>query len=343
MHTDWRCSTANLCLETIYSQRNTISIFSSDISLLYREVIMKLAILGLGKMGANMARRLRLNGHIVVGYNRSSDITRQLAGEVGIIPSYSVDEAVGMLEHPKIVWLMVPAGDTTELMIQQTMNLLTPGDILIDGGNSNFKDTIRRANTIEKTGIHFVDVGTSGGIWGLSEGYSLMIGGEKPVVDSLRPIFESLAPAPDRGWGYVGPHGSGHYVKMVHNGIEYGLMEAYAEGFELLHARQDFNLDLHQIAGIWRYGSVVRSWLLDLTAAALEKDSDLSELRGYVADSGEGRWTVFEAIDQDVPAPVIAISLFRRFASRQDESYAAKLLAAMRNQFGGHAIQKVNE
>lgn len=304
---------------------------------------MKLAILGLGKMGANMARRLRLNGHIVVGYNRSSDITRQLAGEVGIIPSYSVDEAVGMLEHPKIVWLMVPAGDTTELMIQQTMNLLTPGDILIDGGNSNFKDTIRRANTIEKTGIHFVDVGTSGGIWGLSEGYSLMIGGEKPVVDSLRPIFESLAPAPDRGWGYVGPHGSGHYVKMVHNGIEYGLMEAYAEGFELLHARQDFNLDLHQIAGIWRYGSVVRSWLLDLTAAALEKDSDLSELRGYVADSGEGRWTVFEAIDQDVPAPVIAISLFRRFASRQDESYAAKLLAAMRNQFGGHAIQKVNE
>lgn len=304
---------------------------------------MKLAILGLGKMGANMVRRLRMKGHIVVGYNRSSEITRQLADEVGMIPSYSVAEAVGMLELPRIVWLMVPAGDTTEMMIQQTMNLLTPGDILIDGGNSNFKDTIRRANTIEKTGIHYVDVGTSGGIWGLSEGYSLMIGGEKPVVDGLRSIFESLAPTPDRGWGYVGPHGSGNYVKMVHNGIEYGLMEAYAEGFELLHTRQDFNLDMRQIAEIWRYGSVVRSWLLDLTAAALEKDSDLSELRGYVADSGEGRWTVFEAIDQDVPAPVIAISLFRRFASRQDESYAAKLLAAMRNQFGGHAVQKANE
>ena len=304
---------------------------------------MKLAMLGLGKMGANMVRRLRMKGHIVVGYNRSPGITNQLVEEVGVIPSYSVEEAVGKLEPRRVVWIMVPSGDTTEAMILQTVNLLSPGDVIIDGGNSNFNDTIRRAKTIEDQGIHFVDVGTSGGIWGLKEGYSMMIGGEKLVVDSLRPIFESLAPASDRGWGYVGPHGSGHYVKMVHNGIEYGLMEAYAEGFELLHTRRDFGLDLHQIAEIWRYGSVVRSWLLDLTAAALEEDSNLSGLRGYVADSGEGRWTVFEAINQDVPAPVIAISLFRRFDSRQDEHFAARLLAAMRNQFGGHAVQKANE
>jgi 6-phosphogluconate dehydrogenase len=318
-------------------------IFSKQMCQRRQEMIMKIAMLGLGKMGANMARRLRSKGHVVVGYNRSPGITEQLAGETGLIPAFSVAEAVGKLEPTRIVWLMVPAGDTTETMIQQVINLLSPGDVIIDGGNSNFNDTIRRAEIIEKAGIHFVDVGTSGGIWGLSQGYSLMVGGEEQVVNGLKPIFESLAPAPDRGWGYVGAHGTGHYVKMVHNGIEYALMEAYAEGFELLRSRRDFNLDLHQIAEVWRYGSVVRSWLLDLTAAALEEDSNLSGLRGYVADSGEGRWTIFEAIDQDVPVPVIAISLFRRFDSRQDENYAAKLLAAMRNQFGGHEVHKANE
>ena len=303
---------------------------------------MRLAMLGLGKMGANMARRLMKSGHTVVGYNRSPGVTNQLANETGLTPSFSVEEAVRLLEPPRVVWMMVPAGETTEAMIQQLIRLLSPGDVIIDGGNSNFHDTIRRAAAMENTGIHFVDVGTSGGIWGLLEGYSMMVGGDEQVVEGLKPILQSLAPAPDLGWGYVGPHGSGHYVKMVHNGIEYGLMEAYAEGFELLHSRQDLKLNVHQISEIWRYGSVVRSWLLDLIAASLTEDPDLKDLRGYVADSGEGRWTVFEAIDQDVPAPVIAISLFRRFDSRQDDSYAGKLLAAMRNQFGGHSVQKVS-
>jgi 6-phosphogluconate dehydrogenase len=282
-----------------------------------------------------MARRLVKSGHTVIGYNRSPGITNQLANEIGLTPSFSVEEAVSLLEPPRVAWMMVPAGETTEAMMQQLIRLLSPGDVIIDGGNSNFHDTIRRAEGMEYTGIHFVDVGTSGGIWGLSEGYSMMVGGDEQVVEGLKPILQSLAPAPDRGWGYVGPHGSGHYVKMVHNGIEYGLMEAYAEGFELLHSRQDLKLNVHQISEIWRYGSVVRSWLLDLIAASLTEDPDLVDLRGYVADSGEGRWTIFEAIDQDVPAPVIAISLFRRFESRQDDSYAGKLLAAMRNQFGG--------
>jgi len=299
---------------------------------------MKLAMVGLGKMGANMSRRLQKGGHIVIGYNRSPAITNELVKEVGLTPAYSLEEAIKNLDHPSVVWLMVPAGEATEVQIKRMPELLAPGDIVIDGGNSNFNDTMRRAEFLRPTGINFVDVGTSGGIWGLTEGYSMMIGGDKEVVMSLSPIFETLAPAPDKGWGYVGPHGAGHFVKMVHNGIEYGLMEAYAEGFELLRARQDFSLDVHQIAQIWRYGSVVRSWLLELVEAALEDDPSLSDLRGYVADSGEGRWTVFEAINHDVPAPVIAISLFRRFASRQDDSYAAKLLAAMRNEFGGHAV-----
>jgi 6-phosphogluconate dehydrogenase len=239
----------------------------------------------------------------------------------------------------------VPAGEATEKTIQALAERLIPGDILIDGGNSNYKDSLRRSAELKAKGIYFLDVGTSGGVWGLAEGYSLMVGGEAAAVEQVRPVLETLAPAPDRGWGHVGPAGAGHFVKMVHNGIEYGLMQAYAEGFEILHTKQDLggqpvSLDLHQIAEIWRFGSVVRSWLLDLTARALESDPDLSAIKGWVADSGEGRWTVAEAIDLDVPAPVITQSLYMRFISREGESYAAKLLAAMRQQFGGHAVQK---
>ena len=219
------------------------------------------------------------------------------------------------------------------------MRRLAPGDTLIDGGNTFYKDDLRRADMLRATGIDYVDVGTSGGIWGLKEGFSLMVGGDQAVVERLRPIFEALAPAPDRGWGHVGPTGAGHFVKMVHNGIEYGLMQAYAEGFEIMRAKKEFGLDLYAVADIWRHGSVVRSWLLDLTAAALEADPSLSAIKGYVEDSGEGRWTILEAIDQAVPAPVITLSLIQRFVSRQDESFAAQLLAAMRNQFGGHAIK----
>ena len=300
---------------------------------------MKLGIIGLGKMGANIARRLHHGGHAVVGYNRSPQITQELVKEIDLTPAYSLDEVVEQLERPRHVWVMVPAGEATEKTIHGLADLLSPDDVIIDGGNSNFNDTKRRAEFLRERSIHMLDIGTSGGIWGLKEGYSMMIGGEREIVNRLRPVISTLAPSPELGWGHVGPNGAGHFVKMVHNGIEYGMMESYAEGFELLHAKQDFSLDLHQIAEIWRYGSVVRSWLLDLTSDALKNDANLSDIRDWVADSGEGRWTVFEAINNDVPAPVIALALFRRFASRQDESYAAKLLAAMRNQFGGHAVK----
>lgn len=296
-------------------------------------------MVGLGKMGGNMARRLLEGGHSVIGYNRSPEVTQQIASETGLIPAFSLEEAVVQLETPRIVWLMVPAGETTENTLQRLAEFLSPGDILIDGGNSNFNDTIRRSNQLDGKDIHFVDVGTSGGIWGLTEGYSLMVGGKEGIVKYLKPIFETLAPSADRGWGHVGPSGAGHFVKMVHNGIEYGIMEAYAEGFELLRAKKEFGIDLYNVAEIWRYGSVVRSWLLDLISAALREDPELSEIRGWVADSGEGRWTVSEAINNDVPAPVIAMALFQRFSSRQDDSYAAKLLAAMRQQFGGHNVK----
>lgn len=301
---------------------------------------MKLAMVGLGKMGANMSRRLMAGGHEVVGYNLHKTITEQMAAEEGLEPAYSLEAAVNLLDAPRIVWVMVPAGDPTENTVSALADLLSPGDIIIDGGNSNFNDSIRRAHILAEKQIHFLDVGVSGGVWGLKEGYSLMIGGDKQVADQLAPIFKTLAPGPDSGWGYVGPSGSGHYVKMIHNGIEYGLMQSFAEGFEILKSRDDFNLDLYQVATIWRVGSVVRSWLLDLIANALEDDQELSGIRGWVEDSGEGRWTVFEAINQNVPAPVITMSLFQRFVSRQDDSYAAKLLAAMRNQFGGHAVRK---
>ncbi|MCA9942004.1 MAG: decarboxylating 6-phosphogluconate dehydrogenase [Ardenticatenaceae bacterium] len=301
---------------------------------------MKLAMIGLGKMGANMARRLIQDGHQVVGYNLETAVTDQLAAEVGLIPAYSLAEAVEKLAPPRVVWVMVPSGKPTESVVAELGKLLAAGDLVVDGGNSNYKETRRRGEMLAGQGIEFVDVGTSGGIWGLKEGYSMMVGGSETAVATLSPVLKTLAPGAEKGWGHVGPSGAGHFVKMVHNGIEYGLMQAYAEGFEILKAKEEFGLDLHQISEIWRFGSVVRSWLLDLTANALAEDAELSEIKGFVPDSGEGRWTVFEAIDLDVPAPVITHSLFARFVSRQDESFAAKLLAAMRNQFGGHAVVK---
>jgi 6-phosphogluconate dehydrogenase len=300
---------------------------------------MKIAIVGLGRMGANMARRLSRGGHSVVGYNRTARVTKELVDEAGIIPAYSLNELANLLEPPRVAWLMIPAGPTTEDVLLQLTQILSPGDILVDGG-AYFQDTLRRASMLTERGFHFLDAGVSGGIWGLKEGFSLMIGGEETIVEQLTPIFQTLAPGPDRGWGRVGPHGAGHYVKMVHNGIEYGMMEALAEGFDIMRSSKDFDFDLFQISKIWQHGSVVRSWLLDLLSAAVEEDQDLRDLKGWVADSGEGRWTVFEAINNDVPAPVITLSLLRRFESRQEERYAAKLLAAMRNQFGGHEVRK---
>lgn len=299
---------------------------------------MDIAIIGLGKMGANMARRLIKGGHRVVGSDRDFAAAQKLGEEVGLIPAASLKDVVAALPAPRAVWVMVPSGAPTEAVVNELAELLSAGDTVIDGGNTFYKDDIRRAAALKEKGIHYVDVGTSGGVWGLTEGYSLMVGGEAEAVARLRPIFETLAPSPTTGWGHVGAVGAGHFVKMVHNGIEYGLMQAYAEGFEIMRAKKDFALDLHQVAEIWRVGSVVRSWLLDLTADALKADQNLSDIAGYVSDSGEGRWTVFEAVDLDVPAPVITLSLQQRFVSRQKESYAAKLLAAMRNQFGGHAV-----
>ncbi len=306
---------------------------------------MELAMIGLGRMGGNMASRLLRGGHRVVVQNRSPEPVRAAEAE-GAEGATSLDDVVARLSvgarlaAPRVVWLMLPAGQVTEDAVVLLGERLSAGDILVDGGNSNYKDSMRRAAYLAERGIDFVDSGTSGGIWGLAEGYSLMVGGRPEAIAHLRPALETLAPATDRGWAHVGPPGAGHFVKMVHNGIEYGLMQAYAEGFEILRAKREFGLDLHQIAELWRHGSVVRSWLLDLTAAALAEDPELSDIRGWVADSGEGRWTVAEAIDQDVPAPVITLALMMRFVSRQDDSYAAKLLAAMRNQFGGHAVMK---
>ncbi|HEY47396.1 MAG: 6-phosphogluconate dehydrogenase [Anaerolineae bacterium SM23_ 63] len=299
---------------------------------------MELGMVGLGKMGANMTTRLVKDGHRIVVFDRNPPKVEAAEAD-GADGSESLEELVSKLSMPRAIWLMVQAGDATQTVIDTLVELLSPGDILIDGGNSNYKDTMRRASELKENGLDLVDVGTSGGIWGLSEGYSMMIGGRSDIVERLRPIFKTLAPGPDRGWGHVGPSGAGHFVKMVHNGIEYGLMQAYAEGFEIMKSKEDFNLDLRQIAEIWRYGSVVRSWLLDLTAKALKDDQDLSDIKGWVADSGEGRWTVKDAIDLDVPAPVITLSLLMRFVSRQEDSYAAKMLAAMRQQFGGHAVK----
>ncbi|MCC6604407.1 MAG: decarboxylating 6-phosphogluconate dehydrogenase [Anaerolineae bacterium] len=304
---------------------------------------MKLAMIGLGKMGANMATRLIQGGHEVVGYNLDTAVTNQLAADVGLVPAYSLAEVVEKLAPPRVAWVMVPAGGPTESVVSELGQMFGAGDLVVDGGNSNYKDTIRRGQILTATGIGYVDVGTSGGVWGLKEGYSMMVGGSETAVAQLTPALQTLAPAADIGWGHVGPSGAGHFVKMVHNGIEYGLMQAYAEGFEIMKAKTEMGLDLHQVAEIWRFGSVVRSWLLDLTANALAEDADLSGIKGFVPDSGEGRWTVFEAIDLDVPAPIITHSLFARFVSRQDESFAARLLAAMRHQFGGHAVIKTED
>ena len=300
---------------------------------------MKLGMIGLGRMGANMAERLVRGGHKVVGLDPKPDARKHIEDK-GAQSAASPDALVKMLESPRVVWLMVPAGDITDSTINALSPLLGTGDTVIDGGNSNYKDTQRRARVLEAKGIHYVDCGTSGGVWGLDAGYSMMVGGDAALVERLKPIFETLAPAPNRGWGRVGPVGAGHFTKMIHNGIEYGLMQAYAEGFSVMQHKKEFALDLHQVAEIWRYGSVVRSWLLDLTSNALEKNPRLDGIAPYVADSGEGRWTVAEAIDLDIPAPVITLSLLERLRSRDTESFSDKLLSAMRNQFGGHEIKK---
>jgi len=300
---------------------------------------MELAMIGLGKMGLNMATRLVRGGHRVIGYARTA-ATVDEAIKLGMEGAHSLDEVVSKLNSPRIVWVMVPAGQTTDDTVQKLSSLLGKGDIVIDGGNSNYKDSVRHAAMLEPKGIDFLDSGTSGGIWGLKEGYSLMIGGRPEVAEKMRPIFETLAPAADKGWGRVGPHGAGHFVKMIHNGIEYGMMQAFAEGFSILKAKEEFRLDLAQVSHIWQHGSVVRSWLLDLAANALDEDTQLKDIKPWVADSGEGRWTVFESIDLDVPAPVITLALQMRFASRDEENYTARMLAALRNQFGGHAIKK---
>jgi 6-phosphogluconate dehydrogenase len=300
---------------------------------------MRIGFIGLGKMGMNMVERLLNSGHEVVAYARTQD-TVKTAEEKGAIGAKSLQDVLSKLKKPKIIWLMVPAGDATEETINITASFLEEGDIVIDGGNSFYKDSIRRAGALAKRKISFIDAGTSGGIWGLKLGYCLMIGGDKDVFRSLEPIFRSLAP--ENGYAHVGPNGAGHFVKMVHNGIEYALLQGYAEGFEILHSKKEFNLDLQNIAGLWNQGSVIRSWLLELAENAFKNDPSLSSIKGFVEDSGEGRWTVAEAIEQDVPAPVITLSLLERLRSRQDESFSARVIAALRNEFGGHGVKKVD-
>jgi 6-phosphogluconate dehydrogenase len=296
---------------------------------------MRIGFIGLGRMGANMVRRMLRDQHEIVVYNRTPEKTREIAGE-GAQPAFTIAELVQKLEKPRAVWIMVPAGDATEAQIEELLEHLEPGDTIIDGGNTNFHDDVRRHAALKPKGIEYVDAGVSGGIWGLQVGYCLMVGGEPEPVKRLESVFVSLAP--EGGYLHVGGPGAGHYVKMVHNGIEYGLMQAYAEGFEIMHA-SDYHLDLHGISKLWGQGSVVRSWLLELLVDALATDQDLTQLKGWVADSGEGRWTVQEAIDKDVPAPIITLSLLTRFRSRQEDSYGAKVLAALRNEFGGHAVK----
>jgi len=302
---------------------------------------MNLGMIGLGKMGGNMAERLVRGGHRVVGFDLDAATAAEAESE-GVEIVATLADLAGAMPSPRVVWLMVPAGDIVDEVIAAISSHLEAGDVIVDGGNSNYKDTVRRAGELAQAGIHLVDVGTSGGVWGLAEGYSMMAGGSDEAIAILTPALLTLAPAEEQGWGHVGPSGAGHFVKMVHNGIEYGLMEAYAEGFALMRAKDDFDLDLAQIAEIWRYGSVVRSWLLDLTAGALAENPTMEGIAPYVPDSGEGRWTVFEAIDLNVEVPVIALSLMRRFDSRDEYDYSDRLLSAMRHQFGGHAIKKAD-
>ncbi len=299
---------------------------------------MDMGMIGLGRMGANMAERLVAGGHRAVGFDPSAE-ARAVAAEKGIVPTDSLQGLVAELAAPRVLWLMVPAGHIVDDTLAQLLPLLSPGDTVVDGGNSNYKDTLRRGQALAAEGMHYIDCGTSGGVWGLAEGYSLMIGGDVDAVSRLQPLFATLAPAADRGWGRVGPVGAGHFTKMVHNGIEYGMMQAYAEGFAIMQHKADFALDLHQVAEIWREGSVVRSWLLDLTSRALGTNPNLEGIAPYVEDSGEGRWTVAEAIELNVAAPVITLSLLERLRSRDDDSFADKLLSAMRNEFGGHRIK----
>jgi 6-phosphogluconate dehydrogenase len=300
---------------------------------------MELGIIGLGKMGFNMAERLKLAGHKVVGFDFSKEATAKLtaAGSLGVD---SLEDLVKNLSAPRAIWIMVPSGDPVDHTIASLEGLLSRGDTIIDGGNSNYKDTQRRHSQVTPTGIDFVDCGTSGGVWGLKEGYSLMIGGDKAPVERLTPIFEALAPGKTEGWGHVGPSGAGHFVKMVHNGIEYGMMQAYAEGFSILEAKEPLNLNLPQISRIWQKGSVVRSWLLDLTADALQSNPTLEGLEAWVPDSGEGRWTVMEAIDLNISAPVITESLIRRIRSREANNFTDRMISIQRGAFGGHNVKK---
>ena len=301
---------------------------------------MELGMIGLGRMGGSMVERLLKGGHRVLVYDPRPEAV-QASAQQGASPTTSLIELVDELATPRVIWVMVPAGVATESTVNALAKALSPGDVIIDGGNSYYKDSAQRAATLKKQDILFLDAGTSGGVWGLTQGYSLMVGGDEAAFRRLEPIFQTLAPAPAKGYGYVGPAGAGHFVKMIHNGIEYGMMQAYAEGFELMQAKEEFSLDLGQISRIWQHGSVVRSWLLDLTADALEEDPDLKAIQAYVDDSGEGRWTVQESLELGVPAPVITLSLQARFRSRQDQPFGARLLASMRNKFGDHAIRAV--
>jgi len=297
---------------------------------------MQIGIVGLGKMGLNMVRRLRQDDHDVVVYNRSDGPYAE-AQKVGAATSTSLADLMSKLSVPRVVWSMVPSGQATDQVIEELSSLASADDLIIDGGNTNYKDSVARGKTLAEKSLGFLDIGTSGGIWGLKIGYCMMVGGDSKYVDRIRPVLDSLAP-PD-GWAHVGPHGAGHFVKMIHNGIEYGMMAAYAEGFEILHGSR-FDLDLNQIAELWNHGSVIRSWLLELAVSAFEKDPQLDAISDWVADSGEGRWTVAEAIELDIPAPVITLSLLQRLRSRQDSSFSGKVLAALRNEFGGHAVKE---
>ena len=297
---------------------------------------MELGMIGLGRMGANMTERLLRGGHKLITYDRSPEAIQRCVDK-GAFGAHSLADFVKQVSLPRVIWLMVPSGEPVDLTIEQLLPSLLENDIIIDGGNSHYKDSIRRAEKLKQLGIHFVDAGTSGGIWGLQEGYCLMIGGEKAIVDQLEPIFKTLAP--ENGFAHVGASGAGHFVKMVHNGIEYGMLQAYGEGFEMLKASQ-FEFDLGKIAHLWNQGSVVRSWLLELAENAFQKDPQLSSIKGYVEDSGEGRWAVLEAVEREIPASILTLSLFARYASRQEDSFSAKVIAALRNEFGGHAVKK---
>ena len=300
---------------------------------------MDIGMVGLGRMGGNMAERLRRGGHRVVAYDRDPD-TRSHAADGGLETTDTLEHLAEQLATPRVVWVMVPSGNPTEATISALTDVLDQGDIVVDGGNSNYKESMRRGAELQRHGMTMLDAGVSGGIWGLAEGYCLMVGGDDDAIATVEPAFRTLAPSSENGYAHVGPLGSGHFVKMVHNGIEYGLMQAYAEGFELMRAKEIFQLDVAQISELWKHGSVVRSWLLDLTADALDEDADLADIEPWVEDSGEGRWTVEESVELAVPLPVISMALQARFRSRQADAFGFKMLAAMRNQFGGHAIRR---